>query len=445
MFAPFPETVVRRDENDFSERPTIVPKANAGPDAAARVLVSPVHCNPVVNDANVGPATPSPKRAGGIVPRRRFQKGRLVIRGSKKPQWCGIYREDVLNNGSILRRRRTVRLGPKSSLSERAARAKFQPYLDRVNSAVRLPHKSGNTLSQFVAEWRSNVAVNLKPGTVRAAESHLKAHILLNLGTLTLPEINTKVVQAFVSSMATAGLSRKTVGNVLLTLSSILNKAKAWDYPCGGFKFSDLTLPRDRVKKEQRCFTAQEAGRIIAAAGEPFAAIWSLVAVLGLRVGEALALRLSDLDFEHKIIRVRQSVDSATRRIQACKSASSSADVPMPPQLEKRLRNYLRTRVSESDLLFINKRGRPYSANKLREKQLHPLLEKLGIPRGGFHAARHGATSELLEHGVAPTVVQKQMRHSDARISLGVYGHVVGDAQRRAIEDHAARIEEHIN
>src|SRR5260370_2982014 len=200
MFAPCPETVVRRDGTDFSERTTVLHKAHAGPDPAAGVLVSQAHCKPVVNDANVGPATPSPKRAGGIVPRRRFQKGRLVIRGSKKPQWCGIYREDVLNNGSILRRRRTVRLGPKSSLSERAARTKFQPYLDRVNSAVRLPHKSGNTLSQFVAEWRSNVAVNLKPGTVRAAESHLKAHSLLNLGTLTLPEITTKVVQAFGSS-----------------------------------------------------------------------------------------------------------------------------------------------------------------------------------------------------------------------------------------------------
>jgi integrase len=40
------------------------------------------------------------------------------------------------------------------------------------------------------------------------------------------------------------------------------------------------------------------------------------------------------------------------------------------------------------------------------------LLKRLGIPRGGFHAASHGATSEMLASGVAPTVVQKQMRHS---------------------------------
>lgn len=94
-------------------------------------------------------------------------------------------------------------------------------------------------------------------------------------------------------------------------------------------------------------------------------------------------------------------------------------------------------------MLFFNKHGRPYSANKLREKQLQPLLLRLGMPRGGFHAARHGATSEMLANGVAPTVVQKQMRHSDARITLGIYGHVVGDAQRVAVEKHAERIEKY--
>jgi len=67
----------------------------------------------------------------------------------------------------------------------------------------------------------------------------------------------------------------------------------------------------------------------------------------------------------------------------------------------------------------------------------------LGIPRGGFHAARHGATSEMLANGVAPTVVQKEMRYSDARITLGIYGHVVGDAQRRAVENHAEQIEKY--
>jgi integrase len=159
-------------------------------------------------------------------------------------------------------------------------------------------------------------------------------------------------------------------------------------------------------------------------------------------LGEGLALRVCDLDFQRKIIRIRQSVDSATRKVKACKSQTSSADLPMPTQLETRLRNYLdkHFQVNDAGLLFVNKVGRPYSANKLREHYLHPLLEALDIPRGGFHAGRHGATSSMLDGGASPSVVQKQMRHSDARTTLGVYGHVVGDAQRRAVESHAERI-----
>jgi integrase len=248
-----------------------------------------------------------------------------------------------------------------------------------------------------------------------------------------LTEINTKIVQSFVAHLATGGRSRKTVENVLLTLSSILRKARAWDYACGSFSLADITLPREGVKKEQRCFSDEEIGKILAAASEPFGTIFAVISVLGLRIGEALALRVSDVDFTAKIVRVRQSVDSATRQVQAVKSNASSADVPLPLQLEARLRKHLQTHDGKSDLLFINSRGRPYSANKLRAKVLHRLLEKLGIPRGGFHSTRHGVTSALLADGATPAVVQKQLRHSDPRITLGIYAHVIGDQQRSAV------------
>ena len=93
-------------------------------------------------------------------------------------------------------------------------------------------------------------------------------------------------------------------------------------------------------------------------------------------------------------------------------------------------------------MLFINRRGRPFSANKLREKVLLPLLEKPGIPVGWFHSMRHGAASALLADGATPAVVQKQLRHSDPRITLGVYGHVIGNQQREAVENRSARIEQ---
>jgi hypothetical protein len=96
--------------------------------------------------ATVSTATPLPVQAGRVALRRRFQKGTLIIRG-KKPTRCGVYREDVLqSNGTFLRVQRCVVLGPVSGLSERAAWKLFQPYLDRVNAAAKVPPKSGMTL-----------------------------------------------------------------------------------------------------------------------------------------------------------------------------------------------------------------------------------------------------------------------------------------------------------
>jgi integrase len=211
-------------------------------------------------------------------------------------------------------------------------------------------------------------------------------------------------------------------------------------YACGDFRFADLTLPREGMKAEPRCFTDDEVRRIIVNASEPLSIIVTVTAVLGLRLGETLALRQSDVDFAKNVIRIRQSVDAATRTVGVVKSKVSSADLPMSRELEARLRAHLLRREGKTDLLFVNRRGRPYSANKLREKQLHPLLDALKIPRGGFHSMRHGAASSLLADGATPAVMQRQLRHSDARITLGIYGHVVGDEQRNAVQNRSSRL-----
>ena len=211
---------------------------------------------------------------------------------------------------------------------------------------------------ELADEWRASVAVNLKGSTTRAAKSHLRAHIVPKLGSLHLTEITTKAVQEFVAHLAGGGRSRKTVENVLLTLSSLLKTARAWGYACGDFRFADLTLPREGVKKEPRCFTDDEVRKIIRAAPEPLSTIVAVTAVLGLRIGETLALRKSDVDFDNHVIRIRQSVDAATRKVGAVKSQTSSADLPMPRELETRLRVHLSRHDGKSELLFVNRRVR---------------------------------------------------------------------------------------
>jgi hypothetical protein len=89
-------------------------------------------------------------------------------------------------------------------------------------------------------------------------------------------------------------------------------------------------------------------------------------------------------------------------------------------------------------LLFCNRNGRAYTSQKVVEYQLWPLLDALKIKRAGFHAFRHAHTTLLLEGGASPKVTQRQLRHSDARVTLDIYGHLVEGTHREAVEKLAS-------
>ena len=82
--------------------------------------------------------------------------------------------------------------------------------------------------------------------------------------------------------------------------------------------------------------------------------------------------------------------------------------------------------------LSIGAAGR-HGADRVVMFKLWPILDALKVKRCGLHAFRHFHTSMLLEVGAPPQVAQAQLRHSDARITLDVYSHVIGDSQRNAV------------
>ena len=93
--------------------------------------------------------------------------------------------------------------------------------------------------------------------------------------------------------------------------------------------------------------------------------------------------------------------------------------------------------------MFVNRNCQPYSLGKVVEYGLWPVQNALGFPRTGLHTFRHGLASEMIDAGVPLTVVQRQMRHKDASTTLRKYGQVVGDAQKRAANAFAEKIERH--
>lgn len=164
--------------------------------------------------------------------------------------------------------------------------------------------------------------------------------------------------------------------------------------------------------------------------------MFAIAAMTGLRVGEILALQIGDFDFENRLLAVRHSVWRG--EIQTPKTVGSQAVLPLPDSLAEIVKQHVAT--LKGPWLFLNRRGNLFIAENVVRQALAPILDKLKIPRCGFHAFRHLHASLLLSSGAAPQVAQKQLRHADPRMTLGVYAHVIGDSHREAVDKVAARI-----
>jgi Phage integrase family len=160
-------------------------------------------------------------------------------------------------------------------------------------------------------------------------------------------------------------------------------------------------------------------------------------ALLGLRAGEILGLRVEDVDLQKQTLNVKQSAWRG--KLQTTKNEASENTLPIPVVLAGFFREYLNTwKLNPLRLLFCNRRARAYTSQKVVEYHLWPLLDALKITRAGFHAFRHAHTTLLLEGGASPKMAQRQLRHSDARATLGIYAHLVEGTHRDAVEKLAS-------
>lgn len=344
--------------------------------------------------------------------------------------WYGRYREVVGDDGVTRRVKKNVLLGSKAEYpTKRLAERALDRLLFRINDPGYRPSRVA-TVEEFAERWKSEILERRKPSTRNAADSHLNFHIIPRLGKVRLDAFGVEAQQSFVNYL-TSKVSRKTLLNVLGTLSSMLNTAKKWGYICEGLTVKNLVLPEREVRKQARMFTPQQAKDIIDSAVAPWNAMFGLAAYCGLLAGEILGLSVEDVDLENAVLAITKTAWHG--KLQTAKSQGSETTVPIPAPLCE----LLKPLNPKSGLLFLNKANRPYTSTKVVKKRLWPICDALGIPRAGFHAFRHTHTTVLLEAGATPKVTQRQLRHADPRVTLDHYAHVIESSHREAVEKAA--------
>jgi integrase len=365
---------------------------------------------------------------GGYLARRRFQKGRVFLRGKKNPVWVGRWREDLIENGRIRRVERSEVLGSKSDYpTRRLVLRELEKRLTVVNNP-RYRASPTATFAEFASRWESLVLTQHKPSTQVTIRSHLRKHLVPHFGRYQMREIGPEEVQRFVSSVT---LSAKTTKNLFATFQMLWKSARVWGYVAHD-AVSDVVLPK-RHRVARRFFCVEEVQQILAAACEPIHTFYWLAVETGMRAGELCGLRVSDFDLERGLVSVRQTVWRG--KFQSPKSENAIRSFALSPRLLAHIVDFLkRWKPNERGLLFTTRNGTPWDANLLVKRKLYPLLDSLAIERGGLHAFRHTNSTLMDRLGVPLKVRQERLGHSDPSLTLGVYTHVASEDDVRFAE-----------
>jgi len=156
----------------------------------------------------------------------------------------------------------------------------------------------------------------------------------------------------------------------------------------------------------------------------------------GLRLGEVLALRWTNVDLDRKVIRVCETLEQTKAfgiRFKAPKSKAGKRDVTMPDILVEALHEHrkaqleLRLQLGIGKLpddapLFATVEGRPLSTIDV-SCEWGRFAGRIGMPEITFHALRHTHASQLIDAGVDIATISKRLGHATPGITLNVYAH----------------------
>ncbi len=167
---------------------------------------------------------------------------------------------------------------------------------------------------------------------------------------------------------------------------------------------------------------------------EPCASVVSIAVLIGMRIGEILALRWKRIDLLGATIEVADNYSSG--EFGPPKTKSSRRAIPISSAL-RRVLEAQRARanpITPEELVFQTPKGTPLSDKNLYNRELAPVCDRIGQPRISWHSFRHTHATLLHANGESLKTAQALLGHSDLETTLNVYTHTVSDSQRDAVE-----------
>jgi len=188
------------------------------------------------------------------------------------------------------------------------------------------------------------------------------------------------------------------------------------------------------IAPEPRCLSLEEVSQIVQNASEPYKTLFRFAAETGMRAGEICALQWDDVNLDERQIAVRRSVWK--ENVTTPKTRSGRRVICISDELTKKLRQI----PHRAENVFLSKMGRPLDPEKVVQRHLRPLIERLGLPAAGLHAFRHFNATLMDAESVPMKTRQMRLGHSSPQTTLALYTHLLSDEDRRTAINLGRRI-----
>jgi integrase len=298
------------------------------------------------------------------------------------------------------------------------------------------------TLEQYLTRWLTEyVEPNLSPNTVKSYTNIVTVHLVPGLGKIALKNIKAEHLQTYYADKLKT-LNSTTVRHHHTLLHRAFKQAVLLDLMTRNP--ADAVTPPRYHKAEMHILNENEVDLVLRSANPEYYSFFYLALFSGLRRGELLALRWSDVNLPMAEMSVSRSVvslegggyifkDTKTAKSRRTVALSPSTCQVLSEHLDKQMANKKRLEIKfhNDDLIFSHDYKNPFNGNAV-SMVWRNLVRRLGLKGVRFHDCRHTMATAMLSAGVHPKIVQERLGHSSIAITLDTYSHVAPGLQHTA-------------
>jgi integrase len=300
---------------------------------------------------------------------------------------------------------------------------------------------NGLTVEQFLSSWLHDSAHGkLGHRAYSNYKLQIERHINPALGTIKLDKLAPIHIQKMYRAKQDSGLSPSSVRYIHAVLHSAMTQATKWNL-VGSNPVSKVDPPKLH-QNEITPLTPMESQLFIEVAGaSKYELFYALALTCGMRSGEILGLRESDIDYRGGVtLTVNRQVQrkrGGGGLVFSEPKQNSKRSIKLPLKASQALQNhYVRngwdmagilSNLSPEDgknrLLFQTSNGSPIDAQNIVNRDFKPMLRDNELPMIRLHDLRHTCATLLLGENENPKYVQRLLGHSSIRVTLDLYSH----------------------